>query len=59
MLVGNLVEALTPVPFITYITGIKAAKNRKMTVPPLSSPANLKHRRGKLQKAHLCELLQQ
>lgn len=32
MLVGNLVEAHTPISFITYVTGIKAARNRKMMI---------------------------
>ena len=33
MLAGNLVEAHTPISFITYVTGIKAAKNGKMMIP--------------------------
>lgn len=34
MLVGNLVEAHTPISFITYVIGInRTAKNRKIVIP--------------------------
>lgn len=32
MLFGNLVEAHTPISSVTYVTGVKAARNRKMMI---------------------------
>lgn len=36
---------------------METAENRKIVIPR-HTPANLKHERRKLQKAHPCELLQ-
>ena len=46
----------TPIPCVTDITRIETAEN-KHHAPAPSSPTNLKHKRRKLQKTHLCELL--